>query len=54
MRTMIQSDKELPQFEAVALIERAPNRIECARSQETEETTNRFRLKRLGGSRRQS
>lgn len=29
MRTMIQSDKELPQFEAVALIERRPepNRV---------------------------
>ena len=41
MRTMIQSGQELPQFEAVALIEERRLEPGLARSRITEELTNR-------------
>ena len=36
MRTMIQSEKDLPQFEAITLIKRSgvPNRIDCTKEPE--------------------
>ena len=46
MRTMIQSGQDLPQFEAVALIEeeRRPNTNRCARSRKTQEMIKSFPL----------